>query len=330
MNLNNTIMNKFYAILLSAIAIFCFTISCNENVDDSDCAFLAAPCEDTSFVINEDYQNRKVLIVGIDGFRSDAMNDSISPFLYDLSKATGTYYTGKLKVEAYTWSGTNWASILNGTHWCKHNVKDNFFVNHRLKKFPSIFKYIEEADESIQTAAVSHWLPITQFLTYLYADYAPYETLTDVNVMDKTIDIIENGNPIDADVVFVQLDDLDKTGHNIGFGPTVSAYRNTLTVVDQQSQAIYDAVEAKRNDGEDWLVVFVSDHGGQGRDHGNGQFNPRINQTILYMNHPSAEFLSDYTPTMADIAPTVMSFLGIESAEFNCKTDGVSLITGYN
>jgi hypothetical protein len=44
------------------------------------------------------------------------------------------------------------------------------------------------------------------------------------------------------------------------------------------------------------------------------------------MNSPDENFNQWYTSSQTDLAPTVLSFLGIESAEFNCYTDGISVI----
>jgi len=48
--------------------------------------------------------NRKVLIIGIDGFRSDAMQEAITPFMHNLSLKSTTYYNKK-KGEDDTMSG---------------------------------------------------------------------------------------------------------------------------------------------------------------------------------------------------------------------------------
>ncbi len=52
-------------------------------------------CEGLSESIeyNPETINRKVLVIGVDGIRSDAMQDSISPFLFDLSQQENKYFT---------------------------------------------------------------------------------------------------------------------------------------------------------------------------------------------------------------------------------------------
>ena len=51
-----------------------------------------------------------------------------------------------------------------------------------------------------------------------------------------------------------------------------------------------------------------------------------VNRTIMFMNSTSESFNQWYTSSQRDLAPTVLDFMGIESVEFECKTDGVSVI----
>ena len=46
----------------------------------------------------------------------------------------------------------------------------------------------------------------------------------------------------------------------------------------------------------------------------------------MFMNTPTEQFQHWHTSSQVDLAPTVLDYLGIESAEFNCYTDGVSVI----
>ena len=82
---------------------------------------------------------KKVLIIGIDGFRTDAMQESITPFLYQLSESSTTFYNGLNNVEDYTMSGPNWSSLVTGVHWCKHQVTNNSFNDNQLNDFPHFF-----------------------------------------------------------------------------------------------------------------------------------------------------------------------------------------------
>ena len=130
-------------------------ISCNKE-EEFICQDWNDVCDNLSIQIDTSRSSRKVLIVGIDAFRPDAMQAGITPFLNELSARSTTYYTDHQRVEQLTWSGPNWSSLLTGVH-CKHQVTKNDFNGNRLNEFPHFFKYMEEADSSITTASIVHW-----------------------------------------------------------------------------------------------------------------------------------------------------------------------------
>lgn len=285
-------------------------------------------CSMEEILINIDTNkiDRKILIIGIDGFRSDAMQDSISPFLYEFSLRSTTYYNDQHQVEPLTFSGPNWSSLLTGVHADKHQVTNNEFNDNNLLDFPHFFKYIKLAKNSINTESIVNWISINEHITLNYANYANTIRISDLEVYQQAKNALIDQTPIDPDILFVYFKDLDNAGHNFGFHPNISKYANTLVTIDGYVSDLVSIIETKRLDGEDWMIFVVSDHGGEGKRHMNGYDNDNIKNTIFYANHPNANFTHSYKSSMVDLAPTVLNFMGITSTEFNGKTDGISLI----
>ena len=73
-----------------------------------------------------------MLLLGLDGLRSDAMNENNSPFMFALSATDEVYFTASHSVESITYSGPNWSSILTGVHYAKHRVTSNNFEHPNL------------------------------------------------------------------------------------------------------------------------------------------------------------------------------------------------------
>ena len=89
--------------------------------DDGSCEY---PIFSSPDIIDVDLAkiNRKVLVVGIDGFRSDVMTEQITPFMYNLSQSRNGYYNLIHNTEGITYSGPNWTSMLifsqyNSYYW---------------------------------------------------------------------------------------------------------------------------------------------------------------------------------------------------------------------
>ena len=309
-------MKKLFFIYISLLLL---VVTCSKDEDISS----------TEDIITIDSLkiNRKVLVVGIDGFRSDAMQENITPFIHNLSQTSNVYYTDEHIVESITYSGPNWSSILTGVHMDKHNVTDNSFDNSNYNKYPTFFHYIEKANSDINTASIVNWTPINTYTLSIDPDLSPTASINDLGVFEYAQNILSNSTDINTDVLFLQFDELDGTGHTYGFSPDVEEYTNYANILDGYSEELFNIIKNRRANGEDWMFFIVSDHGGEGTAHGDSS-DPNINQTIFLAQHPELIFKANccYTSSQADIAPTILSFLGISSSEFENNTDGLSVL----
>tara|TARA_B100001250_G_scaffold334074_1_gene299863 strand:- start:2438 stop:3385 length:948 start_codon:yes stop_codon:yes gene_type:complete len=267
----------------------------------------------------------KVLLIGIDGFRSDAMTEEITPYLFQLFSAVNCYKNLTHSTEEDTYSGPNWSSILTGVHYNKHNVIDNSFEGSRFDFYPSFFNYLKRFIPSMKTASIVNWLPINQEILFGDVDYAPIISSNDSLVFERAKDLLVNSSPIKPDVLFLHFDELDMVGHNFGFSPTTPEYIQTLAVLDSYLESLMGIINDKRLSGENWLYIVVSDHGGDGTSHGDSS-NPKINQTVLFVEHPLLSFRTDYVSNQTDIVPTIFDYIGLSSSEFDCKKDGLSIL----
>lgn len=303
-------------------------ICCNQDENpDYICSEWDNVCENDTIILDPTKLWRKVLIIGIDGFRADAMKQNITPFLWSLSQDSSVYFTDKNLVEELTYSGPNWSSLCTGVNFCKHRVFTNGFENNQLTEFPHFFKYIESSPWTKNTASVVNWTPINEHLAGSFADFAPIFELSDSLVFVSARDLLRHGFPMDPSVLFLQFDELDAAGHDYGFHPTVPEYATTLTRLDSYIDTLFSIVNESRASGDDWLVCVVSDHGGEGTEHSGLYDDEDVRHTIMFMESPDVNFKHWYTSSQTDLAPTVLDYLGIESAEFNCKTDGFSVIS---
>ena len=268
--------------------------------------------------------NRKVLIVGIDGFRSDVMTEQITPFMHNLSQSRNGYYNLIHTTEAITYSGPNWTSMLTGVHQAKHGVLNNSFEVNNYNTYPPFFHYIEQVQSSINTVSIVNWIPINNYVASGFADSSPTQSLNDEDVFQEAQDLLLNS---EADVLFLQFDELDGAGHSHGFSPGVIEYTNTANNLDSYVQSLFNIIESKRKAGEDWLFFIISDHGGEEFSHGDAE-NPNINQTVFFAEHPDLSFQADccYFSSQADLAPSILDFMGISSEEFDFNKDGNSVI----
>lgn len=313
--------------ILYLLFILLVIISCDKDEPlRVTCSEATTTCDLLAVDVDTTRIHRKVLIIGIDGFRAEAMQQSITPNLFQLSQHQNTYYTDQNIVEDLTFSGPNWGSLCTGVHWCKHKIESNDYANNQLDEYPHFFSYIEEVRPDLNTASVVNWTPINTYSAKTYADYAPEESLNDDEVYQVAAELLNNQIPLNPNVLFLHFDEADGTGHTYGYSSEIPEYRTVLTAIDAHVGNLLNIIETKRQNGENWLICVVSDHGGDGTGHGGGQDNDFINKTIFFANSPDVNFVENYVSSQVDLVPTILDYIGIQHFGFDCKTDGVSLI----
>ena len=218
-----------------------------------------------NFLFSFSSQNRKVLIIGIDGTRSDAFQQANTPHL-DALLATSTYtydswHTG------ITWSGPSWTTILTGVQWNKHLVTSNSFTNHDFVNYPPFPTLAKQIYPNLNCSIVAEWDPLVDNITNAGWNHA-------VKVPDTgnwpTADsaVAELQNP-DIDLLFAYFDKVDVTGHTSTFSPSNPLYISAIQDVDSAVGRVLNALYARPTyNNENWLILVVTDHGGKNFSHG--------------------------------------------------------------
>ena len=206
---------------------------------------------------------KKVLLIGIDGCRADALELANTPTIDNLI-ANGVYSLDALN-DDITISGPGWSAILCGVWSNKHLSIDNSFVGTDYANYPPLFKRIEDFDANLHTVSICNWNPINDYIVQSYADFK-LNVSSDLEVSNEAISYISSNDP---DCMFLHFDDVDHAGHSDGFSPNVSQYITAIEGVDALLTPIMQTISQRPNyANEDWLVLITSDHGGVGTSHG--------------------------------------------------------------
>lgn len=206
---------------------------------------------------------KKVLIIGIDGCRSDALQFSNTPNI-DALIANGFYSPDALNNDI-TSSGPAWSSILSGVTSAKHLVTSNAFATDDFATYPTIFSRVENFDPSLNTASICHWSPINTNIVQGSADFI----LNVGSDADLSVQAVNHLTSADPDCMFIHFDDVDHAGHAYGYSITIPEYVTAIEGVDVLIGPVIAAIAARPTYGdEDWLIVLTPDHGGLGTSHG--------------------------------------------------------------
>jgi predicted AlkP superfamily pyrophosphatase or phosphodiesterase len=281
----------------------------------------------------EEPKTKKVLFIGLDGTRFDAIEKATTPNLDALMK-DGIYsdtclILGDRYQKNDTISGPGWSSILTGVWADKHGVHDNSFLGSHYKDFPHFFARLKEVRPDAKTASYVTWEPIHKLIVSAADESKNYEqkdhTTADYDRYDHeaaaaAVKMLREGNP---DALFFYVGQIDVAGHTNGFHPSVPQYIEAIERGDEIVGRLVDAVKARPTyDKEDWLVVVTSDHGGKGTGHSSGHKVPEILNSFLIVSGPSAQRgkfeMQVYLP---DAPVTALAHLGAKAKD-EWKLDG--------
>ncbi len=256
--------------------------------------------------------SKKVLVIGIDGLRPDALLIANTPN-FDQLIATGCF-SAEAQTDRHTISGAGWSTFLTGVWWPKHKVIDNSFKRPGYDQYPHFFTRIKEVRPDLITASFVTWMPLDMYLTNdENADFRfahEYDDDGDAKAVDEAVRVLAEEDP---DVTFFYFADVDVAGHTWGFHPDAPQYIAEIEQVDAQTGQLLEAVRGRATyDNEDWLILMSSDHGGT-LDGSHGRNEPK-HRTIPYLaSGPSAARGTIYpTPNQVDIPVTAMTHLGID------------------
>jgi predicted AlkP superfamily pyrophosphatase or phosphodiesterase len=276
-------------------------------------------------------QPRKVLIIGIDGTRSDALQQANTPNL-DSIVANGLYSWNSWHC-GITVSAPSWSDIMCGVWEGKHGVTSNSYTNSNYNSYPYFVKRAKELKPDLYAVQVTEWAPMSD---NVYNDGWDEK----IKVPDGEGEPTEQAaitalqNP-DLDALFVYFDAVDLTGHSSGFNPNNPNYIAAIEGVDSHIGPILNALRSRPNyASENWLILLTTDHGGIGTGHGGGSDEERqiwwmgcgsavphqeltggdpgsyqLQYQILYGVSPVDQSILENTPVQTDIAVTALHHL---------------------
>lgn len=260
---------------------------------------------------------RKVLFIGIDGCRSDAFLAAKSaPFDSLLAHAYVNFHCDR---GPYTVSAPGWSTLLHGVFPAKHGVTSNDLSDLDYGMYQDLFFYLRQANPDYNLATVTAWDNFLRMTTN--EDYAQYVD-SDSEVKNQALYLLQSCVP---DVLLLHFDDVDYVVHQSGFSPGNPAYINAIQRVEGYISEIMDAIESREQTyGEEWMVVIVTDHGGEGTSHG-GQDDVEVTRYVFeVVRIPGATRTDIPVAANVDIMPTILKYMDVAVAPA-WSLDGSSL-----
>ncbi len=268
----------------------------------------------------------KVLFIGIDGVRSDALQQQIANG--NAPNIKHIFDTGMSTYDSWnmgtTSSGPSWSNMLTGVWQSKHGVSNNNYTGSNYNTFPYFPKRVKECRPDLKAVQITSWAPMSD---NVYNDGWNNKIIVPTDDAATQVAINQLQDP-QLDLLFYYLNDCDAAGHGNGFNPTVTPYMNAIAYADSQVGQVLDALEARPTySSEKWLILVCTDHGGSGTSHGGNSNDERHiwwgaagyqipHMTITGSDPGSFTFGTpptpaaiQQTPVQTDIAVTALNYL---------------------
>lgn len=264
------------------------------------------------------FGHRHVIILGVDGCRSDALLAANAPNLKALAaRGTVTYsaYAGGVlgtAMQQPTVSAPGWASTLTGVWTDKHRVTANSFAGYDFTNYPICFQRLKEFNPDAWLASIVEWAPVDTYLVGPVNAFTASRQLaidnTTTNLIQRAVDLVTTADP---DVLYLHFHQVDSAGHGSGFNPANPAYLAAIERVDTGIGTLLNALPTRPNySNETWLIIAVTDHGGTGTSHG-GQTAAERTAWVIVSGGDAPERVIEPGPGQTCVASTVYAFLGV-------------------
>lgn len=285
---------------------------------------------------NGAFQGRRVLFIGIDGLRNDALQRSMAigmapniRELIDHGMVTWNAYAGgplNAPGQQPTISGAGWASLYTGTWTDRHNVVSNSMPpynqptttsSYLVAQAPSFAARIKSLAPNARIASVSSWAWIEDYFIAAQPeafDYHVKGTGTTYAQRDASTRALAAAHlaSADPDVMMLHFDQVDGAGHASGFSASNPQYLHAIGTVDAHIGEVLSSLRARpQYEDENWLIILTTDHGGIGTNHGGQTTDER--QICMVLNGPEIApgVVSTESIGQPAVAHTVFKHLGL-------------------
>ncbi len=255
---------------------------------------------------------KKVILISIDGMRSDGLLTCGNPYVEELKKQCAHSFAASSMVPSVTFPCH--FSMTHSVTPQRHGILTNTYVP-QVRPVKGIFEKVAEAGGV--SAMFYGWEPLRDIASPGTLKFATYinaytKESSDTVLTDKALELIDEHKP---DFVFLYMVETDeKGGHDNGW--MSEEYLRRIRVAIDNVQRVVERF------GDEYTVVVMADHGGHDRSHGSEL--PEDMTIPLFFrgeDFTAGRVLEDIS--LLDIAPTIAAVMGINA---DADWEGRSLI----
>ena len=255
----------------------------------------------------------KVVLISIDGMRSDGFEQCANPYIDELKKIAS--YTLNARTVFPSVTLPCHMSLFHSVTPERHGITTNVYMP-QVRPVNGLFEQLKNAGKV--SAMFYGWEPLRDVSrpgSLKKADYINAYSFehTDAMLTDSALDYIAMAKP---DFVFLYMVETDeKGGHDNGW--MSEAY------LDYINRAISNVKRVIEETNGEYTVIVTADHGGHDRSHGSDMDEDMTIPMVFYGPQfaPGKELSG---VSILDIAPTIAEIMEVQKAK---EWEGKSLIS---
>ncbi len=248
--------------------------------------------------------NKKVILISIDGMRSDGMQACGNPYVKELEKICAYTYNASSMNPSVTFPCH--FSMTHSVTPQRHGILTNTYVP-QVRPVAGIFEKIKSAGGV--SAMFYGWEPLRDIAlpgTLKFATYinAYMKESSDTVLTDEAIKVIGENKPDFAFLYMVETD--EKGGHDNGW--MREEYLRRVSIAIDNVKRVIDTF------GDEYSVIIMADHGGHDRSHGTTMPEDMTIPLFFYGEEFAAGEINKEL-SLLDIAPTIAKIMGVYPEE---------------
>ena len=237
---------------------------------------------------------KKVIVIGYDGCRADALKYlSGAPFsginkMLDGDATLKIGYCGGVNYPEENTQKTStapgWCSVMTGEWADKHGITGNGIT--KTMDYKTLMTSLTENGVIDSASFVTSWKGhfVNDDSTYktekAYCEEKGLNVSFNICAEDtaSASTVIKDLKQDDcSDFIFAIYEGTDHAGHTFGFSANSPIYEAGFRLNDTLAYRTINAIENRETyESEDWLIIITSDHGGFGTDHGGASIQERM------------------------------------------------------
>ena len=263
----------------------------------------------------------KALLIMLDGFRADAMDNMPIPNINKLRNGTWQPgYKGACSVtgwnleDARPSSAANHASIATGVTAAKTKVYNNGDTkNGNYAEWPSwLARVATMPGKNYKTLYVYSWGENNDTARHPAVTFHHGSDEANADFLSKLL-----ATPDAPDAILYFIDLPDHGGHGEGFYPHSNKYHETIALSDAFIGKMMDAIASRPTFAdEDWMISVTADHGGYAKSH--GMYGSTANTVpVLVASKHVKQGIIPGIPKSYDLPVTALAHFGIDVKPLN-------------